>query len=157
LLTSPALRSAAMTRSLHDDVAGRLEAAGQRYTSSRRQLVAQLGDLERPHAIAELLELDGSQPQSSLYRNMAVLEEVGVVRRLQGADDVARFELAEDVTGHHHHHLVCTSCGTIDDVEVSPAVEDALHEAVSSARRERGFRTDVHRMELLGTCARCHD
>lgn len=144
-----------MDSALHDDVATRLRRGRQRYTPARRALVELLHQLERPHAIAELLDADPEMSQSSLYRNLSVLEQADVVRRLSGTDDVARFELAEDVTGDHHHHLVCTSCGTIEDIEVAEEVEAAMHEAVDHAAGERGFRTEFHRLELLGTCTAC--
>ena len=146
----PAPRSA-----LHDDVATRLRRGRQRYTDPRRALVNLLLDVERPHSIAELLVAEPAMSQSSLYRNLTVLEQCDVVRRLQGPDDVARFELGEDVTGDHHHHLVCRACGSIEDIEVEPAVEAAMHTAVDHARDERGFVTELHRLELLGTCATC--
>ena len=144
-----------MDGALHDDVATRLQRSRQRYTAARRTLVDLLHALDRPHSIAELLVADPAMSQSSLYRNLAVLEQADVVRRLSGSDDVARFELAEDVTGEHHHHLVCTSCGTIEDIEVAPAVEDAMHEAIDHAADARGFTTELHRLELLGTCTTC--
>ena len=144
-----------MDTALHDDVATRLRRGRQRYTGARRALVELLHDLDRPHSIAELLDADPSMSQSSLYRNLGVLEQHDVVRRLSGSDDVARFELAEDVTGEHHHHLVCTTCGTIEDIEVAPHVEHAMHEATDHAAAERGFTTELHRLELLGTCADC--
>ncbi len=144
-----------MDSGLHDDVATRLRRGRQRYTPARRSLVELLHRLHRPHSIAELLDADPEMSQSSLYRNLNVLEAHDVVRRLSGTDDVARFELAEDVTGDHHHHLVCTSCGTIEDIEVDHEVEAAMHDAVDHAAEARGFRTEVHRLELLGTCATC--
>lgn len=144
-----------MVTALHDDVATRLRRGRQRYTAARRALVELLHDLERPHSITELLEADASMSQSSLYRNLGVLEQHDVVRRLSSTDDVARFELAEDVTGEHHHHLVCTTCGTIQDIDVAPEVEAAMHVAIGDAADERGFRTDFHRLELLGTCTDC--
>lgn len=145
-----------MATALHEDVETRLRRGRQRYTSARRDLVELLHALDRPHTIAELLDADPAMSQSSLYRNLNVLEQADVVRRLSGpTDDGARFELAEDVTGDHHHHLVCTACGTIEDIELAPSVEHALHEAVDHADAERGFTTEVHRLELLGTCADC--
>lgn len=144
-----------MDSGLHDDVATRLRRGRQRYTPARRALVELLHDLDRPHTTQELLDADPSMSQSSLYRNLSVLEHADVVRRLTGSDDAARFELAEDVTGDHHHHLVCSRCGTIEDIEVAPRVEDAMHEAVDHAAGERGFTTEFHRLELLGTCADC--
>lgn len=144
-----------MDSALHDDVATRLRRGRQRYTDARRALVDLLHDLERPHSIAELLDAEPAMSQSSLYRNLSVLEQHDVVRRLSSTDDVARFELAEDVTGEHHHHLVCTTCGTIEDVDVAPEVEAAMHVAIDDASDHRGFRTELHRLELLGTCADC--
>lgn len=144
-----------MDPALHDDVTTRLRQTRQRYTPARRALVELLHRLERPHTTQELLDAEPSMSQSSLYRNLAVLEQADVVRRLTGSDDAARFELAEDVTGDHHHHLVCTTCSTIEDIEVDPAVEAAMHDAVDHAQSERGFATEFHRLELLGTCASC--
>ena len=144
-----------MTTDLHDVVEARLRPTRQRYTAARRALVELLTSLDRPRSIAELLEAAPSMSQSSLYRNLAVLEQARAVRRLPGPDDVARFELAEDVTGDHHHHLVCRSCGRIDDVAVDAQVERAVHEAVDAALESHGFTTDLHRLELVGTCADC--
>lgn len=144
-----------MDTALHDDVATRLRRGRQRYTPARRALVDLLHRLQRPHTTQELLDADPSMSQSSLYRNLAVLEQADVVRRLTVSDDAARFELAEDVTGDHHHHLVCTTCGTIEDIEVATEVEAAMHEAVGHAADERGFATQFHRLELLGTCSDC--
>jgi len=140
---------------LHDDIARRLRGARQRYTPARRQLVEVLSDGGGPRTIPELLDRAAAGSQSSLYRNLAVLEQADVVRRLQGAGDVSRFELAEDVTGHHHHHLVCLSCGAIDDFELPADAEQALDDAVAAAVTDAGFATDHHRFDLLGTCHRC--
>lgn len=144
-----------MSTDLHADVEQRLARGRQRYTAARRDLVEQLRTQDRPRSIIEMLDDDRTMSQSSLYRNLTVLERARVVRRLSGTDDVARFELAEDVTGDHHHHLVCTECGRIDDVDVDADVEDAVHEAVDHALEAHGFSTDLHRLELVGTCAEC--
>ena len=58
-------------------------------------------DLEREARVgaAEILAV-GSLPQSSAYRNLAVLEACGVVHRVAGTDELARFERAEDLTEH---------------------------------------------------------
>ncbi len=133
----------------------RLRRQRQRYTSPRRQLVNALAAIERPHTIVELLNGAVEQSQSSLYRNLSVLEVAGVVIRLPGSDDTARFELAEDVTGHHHHHLVCTTCGRVEDVEFGADLESALDKAEAAAERQQGFRPSAHRIEIRGTCRDC--
>lgn len=144
-----------MDDALHEDVATRLRRTRQRYTPARRALVELLHRLERPHTTQELLEARPSMSQSSLYRNLGVLEKADVVRRLTGTDDAARFELAEDVTGDHHHHLVCRSCGTIEDVALPAEVELAVAGAVAHVEQTREFATSLHSLELLGTCVVC--
>ncbi len=134
----------------------RLSAADQRYTTKREQLVDVLAAAERPLTIAEVLDAAPGVPQSSAYRNLAVLTEAGVVRRVQGADENGRFELAEDLSGHHHHHLICTACGTVEDVAASPRLERALAEAGRAAAEAVGFEVSDHRIDLVGRCVTCH-
>ena len=88
---------------VHDTADERLRRDGQRYTANRRALVDAMASADRPVTVVELIDVATGMPQSSAYRNLSVLEDAGVVRRLVTADDTARFELAEDLTGHHHH------------------------------------------------------
>ena len=87
------------TDELHEEAARRLRAHDQRYTRSRRGLVDVLAAADAPLSIPQLRDHDRSLAQSSAYRNLAVLERAGVVHRIVAADDFARYELAEDLTG----------------------------------------------------------
>ena len=140
---------------VHEQAAGRLAALDQRYTTKRRALVHSLAEAGRPVTIADIVNGGSGFPMSSAYRNLTVLCEAGVARRLAGADDLGRFELAEDLSGDHHHHLVCRSCGTVVDVRASPRLEEALVAAARGAARETGFDVDDHRIELIGRCPAC--
>jgi Fe2+ or Zn2+ uptake regulation protein len=139
---------------LHDKTAERLEEAGLRYTPRRRLLVEALARAARPVTIPELHRADAGLSQSTVYRNLTGMEAAGVVRRVAGPGEFARYELAEGLTS-HHHHLVCTSCGTVQDVEVSAAVERALGRELAAVARSSGFQVDAHQIDLLGRCARC--
>ncbi len=139
---------------LHSTAAQRLRADGQRYTAGRRALVTLLDEATRPLTIAELLELDPSLAQSSAYRNLAVLERAGVVHRLVTSDEFARFELTEDLT-EHHHHLICSRCGSMEDFTVSPQLESSLERAFAKASTSAGFTTQYHRLDLIGLCPTC--
>jgi Fe2+ or Zn2+ uptake regulation protein len=141
---------------LHHATAVRLQVDGQRYTSGRRRLVEALASAGRPLTAAEVLDA-ARLAQSSAYRNLAVLEQCGVVLRLAGSDEFARYELAEDLTDHHHHHLICTICGTVVDVEAPAELERAVERLVAAAAEREGFATDHHRLDLIGRCATCHD
>lgn len=140
---------------LHATAAERLRAGAQRYTASRRALVEALAASERPATIPELLGARPGLAQSSAYRNLAVLEQVGVVRRIVTSDEHARFELAEDLTGHHHHHLVCGTCGRVEDFTVSHKLERSLETALAKVADGTGFQVDHHRLDLVGTCIGC--
>jgi Fur family transcriptional regulator, ferric uptake regulator len=139
---------------LHDIVDEQLRRTRQRYTRGRRQLVELLEDAGRPVTIPELMELGAAQSQSSLYRNLAILEQCGAVPRMVSTDDVSRYELAEELSG-HHHHLVCSVCGRLEDVVLPAQIERALAQAAEEAREQRDFTVDSHRLELVGTCPAC--
>lgn len=140
---------------LHREASQRLAALDQRYTSSRRALVSAIAGAGRPVTMPEILDSAKGVPQSSAYRNLTVLCEAGVARRLAGTDDLGRFELAENLTGHHHHHLVCSACGLVADVPSSPRLEKALDEAARLAAEETGFAVTDHRIDLEGLCPDC--
>jgi Fur family ferric uptake transcriptional regulator len=143
-----------MRDDVHELIDEQLRRTRQRYTLGRRQLVQQLLDAGRPVTIPELLDLGASQSQSSLYRNLATLEQCGVVRRLASTDDVARYELSEELS-EHHHHLLCSTCGRLEDVVLPARIEKALADAATEARKQADFDVDSHRFELVGTCADC--
>lgn len=140
--------------SLHPEIAMRLARVDQRYTPSRRALIETLAAAGRPLNIPEILAANPSVPQSSAYRNITALIDAKALRRVAGTDDHGRFELAEDLAG-HHHHLICGTCGQIVDIGASPRLERALAEAARVAEEETGFSVDDHRMDLVGTCGQC--
>lgn len=92
--------------------------------------------------------------QSSMYRNMTDLETVGVVQKVIGTDDRTRYELAEELIG-HHHHVICTKCGAVDDFVVPARTERALEAALTKAVAEAGFTVTGHRLDVVGLCAAC--
>jgi len=144
-----------MADDLHGLVAARLRRMGQRFTPGRRILVDALARAARPVTAAELVASESGLPQSTAYRNLALLEQAGIVHRVVGTDEFARFELAEELTGHHHHHLVCLRCGSVEDFDAPRRLEQGLAEAISRFTAEAGFRAEAHRLDLLGTCAGC--
>jgi Fur family transcriptional regulator, ferric uptake regulator len=144
-----------VARDVHAFVAGRLRRLGQRYTSGRRVLVDELSRAERPLTTAELVAGDRRLSQSTAYRNLALLEQAGVVHKVIGGDEYGRYELAEELTGRHHHHLVCVRCGSVEDFEAPRKVERGLADAIGHLSEGTGFRAEAHRLDLLGTCANC--
>ena len=142
------------TVSVHEQAALRLGGLDQRYTPVRRALVTTLSTAGRPLSVPEILAANEALPQSSAYRNVTVLIEAGVVRRVTGVDDHGRFELAEELAG-HHHHLACARCGTVEDVVPSSRLERAMDEAARLIAEEQGYEVISHQFDLVGTCPSC--
>ncbi len=139
---------------LYSDIADRINAVNQRFTSSRRQIVEVLDSADRPLSIPEILEAMPDVAQSSAYRNIAVLEKAGVVTRVMSSDEWTRFELAEDLMG-HHHHLMCAGCGAVRDIVVPDAIEHELDKTLSAVAKRSGFVLQHHRLDLIGICESC--
>jgi Fe2+ or Zn2+ uptake regulation protein len=139
---------------VREAVATRLRSVGQRLTANREALLDTLSAAPRPLTIPEILARRAGLAQSSVYRNLVVLEEAGIVHRVVGTDEFARWELAEDLTG-HHHHLICASCGRVEDVPASAGLERSVAAAAAAITRTTGFHTQRHRVDLVGVCKRC--
>jgi Fur family peroxide stress response transcriptional regulator len=118
---------------METEIALRLRKADQRFTPARRALVAALVTAKGPMAIADILLVTEKMPQSSVYRNLTVLESVGVVSRLMSNDEYGRFELSENLIG-HHHHLIST---------------------LAQLASANGFTLEHHRLDIVGKCSNC--
>ncbi len=132
----------------------RLRRDGQRYTDNRRQLVALLAEVDAPVTIPEILHDRPDLAQSSVYRNLAVLERAGLVHRIVTSDDWSRYELDHALT-HHHHHLICSGCGLVRDFTVSPRLERSIDQALAKVATVESFHLDHHRLDLVGRCEAC--
>jgi Fe2+ or Zn2+ uptake regulation protein len=143
-----------MTGDVHAAATERVEAGGQRYTDQRRRLVETLTRTGQPLTIPEILANVPHLKQSSVYRNLADLEQAGVVRRVATDEGFGRYELAEDLT-RHHHHLICRSCGRVEDVTIPAELERTVDRTLDRVARRSGFASVAHRLDLLGVCRSC--
>jgi Fur family transcriptional regulator, ferric uptake regulator len=139
---------------IHETATVRLRTAAQRYTGQRRRLIEILARAGQPLAIPDILRGRRGLAQSSVYRNLAGLELAGVVRRVMTGDDFAKYELSEELTG-HHHHLICATCGRTEDVTLPPDLERRLDTVLDGVAREADFADVAHRLDVLGTCSDC--
>ena len=137
-------------------IASQLQAVGQRYTSNRRRLISILLRSSKPLSINQILDMDPELAQSSVYRNLTVLEEAGSIARIVTSADHARYELAEEIL-EHHHHIICSPCGEILDFRLSDNIEETLEASLQEIADQLGFTLDTHRLDLIGTCTLCKD
>lgn len=143
------------TSHLDRRVAAQLAESQVRYTTGRQAVVKTLSEIEGPKSATELAEIMGDTvPLSSLYRTLSVLEEAGVVSPHYSVKNLARYELAEWLAG-HHHHLVCIDCGKVDDIVMPEKLEKRVERVVTEIGEATRFTANNHALEIEGRCARC--
>jgi Fe2+ or Zn2+ uptake regulation protein len=132
-----------------DDLATALRARGMRVTPQRMVLHRALRELDRHVTADELLESVSERlPNVSLptiYATLELLEELGMVRRVQRAGTTL-FDPRTD----SHHHLICTSCGAIEDLD-----SDLDTKRLERAAARQGFEHERIEAVVHGRCARC--
>ena len=132
------------------DVEQLLRAADLRVTRPRLAVLRALG--RHPHADtgSVLAAVRTEQPTVShqaVYDVLGVLSDSGLVRRIQPAGSVARYELR---VGDNHHHVVCRACGTVADVDCAVGVRPCL-----DASDAHGFVIDEAEVTYWGVCPDC--
>jgi Fe2+ or Zn2+ uptake regulation protein len=128
-----------------------LKSVNMRNTPGRRAVLEYLTLATSPSSIDEIekspiikkLQLD----QATIYRIINVFTQRGILHAVNFQEGKTRYEL----TSHpHHHHVVCTSCGKVNDVE------DCLKpQATTLIQKETGFLITSHALEFFGLCPAC--
>ena len=143
-----------LTDDLHGVAERRLRRIDQRYTSGRRAIIELLLNTGHPVSIGDIAERLPDLPRSSAYRHLTDLQAAGRSRRVAARDEFTRFELAEDLT-EHHHHLLCVSCGKVADVTPPDGFELQVAGAIRDIADAAGFQAHSHRLDVLGLCSAC--
>jgi Fur family ferric uptake transcriptional regulator len=89
----------------------------------------------------------GDVSHQAVYDVLRALTAAGLVRRIQPAGSVARYEAR---VGDNHHHAVCRSCGAIADVDCAVG-----HVPCLTANDDAGFAIDEAEVIYWGRCAAC--
>lgn len=123
---------------------------GGRWTDSRAKLLAAFFAHVRPLTIREAHRLSGAGSDLvSTYRTVRTLQKLGVLVAVDVMAEGERYELS-DSHREHHHHLICTDCGSVEDFEDCFAEE--LRKKL--VRRTR-FKIAHHDFKFYGQCSEC--
>jgi Fur family transcriptional regulator, stress-responsive regulator len=127
-----------------------LRAAALRVTRPRVAVLSAVSD--RPHAdtdtiLSAVRAEVGAVSHQAVYDVLRVLTDAGLVRRIQPAGSVARYEAR---IGDNHHHVVCRSCGSIADVDCATGETPCL-----TASDDGGFAIDEAEVVYWGRCPTC--
>jgi len=128
----------------------RLRGSGYRLTPQRELVlgaVEKLGHATPEEVLACVRESSSAVNLSTIYRNLEVLEELGLVRHAHLSDRVATYH---STTEHEHFHVVCRKCQRV--VSVDPGVAAGFAERL---RSELGFEADMGHLVVFGECVEC--
>jgi Fur family peroxide stress response transcriptional regulator len=133
-----------------DEFSCALRAAGLRLTHQRLQVVGEVARSDEHPDVEQIYRAVRERvPTISLdtvYRTVATLSDLGLVRRVALTPGPARY----DANASHHHHFVCTRCGLVRDVD------DRKLDAVRAPRATASLGTvESIEVQLRGTCTRC--
>lgn len=139
-----------MTESRTAWIVDRLRAGGGRVTAPRRAVVQAMVDhpdhhLTAAEILAAVRRADPDFYESTVYRTLDRLVELGVVERVQLGAGGAVFHLPHEP----HHHLVCDACGAVAEVPAS-----SLDRVAAQLSREHGFEL-ARSLSIAGFCAAC--
>ena len=121
-------------------------------TNPRIIVLEALLELKGPITVDDLLaQLKDKVAKSTLYRVLNDLKDINILHEFSTPDSQTVVELMlEDHS--HHHHLFCSDCGEIIDVEMATEFENRLLKEIKRIEKKFNFVIEDHRLELFGKC-----
>jgi len=129
-----------------------LRRAGLKVTLPRLKIMKILENTEEKHLRAEdvykiLLAAGEEFGLATVYRVLTQFEAAGIVRRHHFDGNHALFELER---GHHHDHVLCVHCGTVEEF-----MNEEIESLQQTVAEKLGYQLTDHSMTLYGLCAKC--
>jgi Fur family ferric uptake transcriptional regulator len=135
-----------------DQLLQRVGRAGYRMTSPRRAILEQIAACEGQFTASDVLQrVAAVAPEigrATVFRTIELLLDLGALERVHTGDE--RRDTYVVCHDGHHHHLVCSVCGT-----VAETADCTIGEAVAAMARQAGYEVEQHWLEIVGRCPRC--
>lgn len=129
-----------------------LKEQGYKQTRLRTLLISHLVKIKKPLAAIDILKILKEKGlvvnKSTVYREVEFLLHKKIIVEINFGDGKQRYEIAGLP---HHHHLVCTNCGKIEDIIADKDLE-VLEKKI---KRSKGFSINSHNLEFFGICKKC--
>ena len=125
-------------------------AVQRRYSRQREQIYNYLVQTcQHPSAEDIYSALKPTMPDLSLgtvYRNLKLLQEMGLVQKVAHVNDVERY----DACCHNHAHFVCTKCGSVHDLN-----DVDCPQLTSTLNLPNSFQISSLSLTIKGLCPNC--
>lgn len=120
----------------------------EKVTPARINVLAALDSFEKPVSIKHISQIVKDHNTSTLYRTLETLVAAGLVTKISVHPTESLYET--NINRHHHHHITCTSCGTLEDIDVCAPLPS--HKTLKT----KGFsKITGHSLEFFGLCTTC--
>lgn len=134
-----------------------LKKKGYKLTPQRRSIVDTIIVNEGKHLTAEEIydEVKKSCPEiglATVYRTILLLEELGIISRLDLNDGCSRYEMVHSNEAHRHHHLICNICNSVSEVQ-----DDLLDDLEADIQNDYKFKILDHSVKFYGICRECQE
>ena len=136
-----------MTRSTVSWMLERLEGRGDRITAPRMAVIGVVASLSGHFTAEELAAKVRGVGRATVFRTLKLLVDEGLVCRVLLDDSRLHYRVSRHA---HHHHLVCTRCGAIEDFTTCD-----ISDLIGALGGRTGFQIDSHWLELYGRCRAC--
>ena len=130
-----------------ESVIRKLEALDHRVTPSRVAVIAAVLAQSGHFSVEDVLRQARAVGRATVFRTMRLLTELEIVCRVILEDGSLHYRVSRRG---HHHHLVCVSCGNVQDLDEC-AVSDLVRELAAATEYE----IEGHWLEFYGRCASC--
>ena len=128
-----------------------LQQTGVRLTPQRLAIATALAQTGKETSAQELYERVRKKHayigRATVFRSLDRLVSAGLAQRLERPGHVSAYVWCEPG---HHHHLICTTCRTVEDLG-----EESVAPLIESIARHRGFRVDHATLDFYGECRNC--
>jgi len=133
----------------------KLQDKGYKLTSQRQAILDFLLKSHFKHLSCDeiyehMLPTNPELGQATVYRTLQIFTDLGITTKHDFDDGKSRYELSSIENGHNHHHLICLSCGKIEEVDLD--MMENLEETVSNKFQ---FKIIDHNVKIYGYCNEC--
>jgi Fur family ferric uptake transcriptional regulator len=127
--------------------------SGLKATKPRMAVVKALSDEDYPISITDLHKKIPEVSETSLYRTLEGLVEAGSVNRINTGASHSSYEIS--FGRKHHHHVICTKCGDMEDIESGKECPARKVEYMALANSDKFTSIKRHSLEFFGLCKKC--
>lgn len=134
------------------EIISKLKQEGHRITPIRTRILEVLVTLKSPISAPDLLnfirQTSEKVNKTTIYRELEFFKSKNLINEVEFGDGKKRYELNEGV---HHHHLICTNCKRIEDIDL----KTDLTREEKDIEQKTGFKIRHHSLEFFGYCRSC--